>query len=207
MAKKLVIFVLLSLGMVLPGIAQDLANGKAKYAVCLACHMDKGQGNKALNSPAIAGQEDWYLERQIKYFKEGLRGKHPKDVFGAQMVPMMMTLTTEKDIKDVAAYIAAMEPAPREAPTVKGDVAKGKALYAVCATCHGPDGKGIKAMNAPNLTLQQDWYLERQIKNYKEGIRGSDPKDIYGLQMRPMIMTLPDDQAIKDVVVYIMSLK
>ena len=207
MAKKLVVLLVVSLGMLLPAMGQDLANGKAKYAVCVTCHMAAGQGNKALNSPAIAGQEDWYIERQLKYYKEGIRGKHPKDIFGMQMAPMVMTLATDKDIKDVTAYVAAMKPAPREAPTVKGDAAKGKGYYAVCATCHGQDGKGMKVMNGPNLTLQQDWYLERQIKNYKEGIRGSDPKDIYGMQMKPMMATLPDDKAIKDVVAYIMSLK
>ncbi len=191
-----------------PATAQDLAAGKVRYdVICIACHLPDGSGNQALNAPAIAGQEDWYLERQIDNFKKGIRGKHPKDIFGAQMVPMVMTLTTEKMVKDAVAYIASMKPAPRAAPTVKGDAAKGKSFYMICATCHGPDGKGLQVMNAPNLTLQQDWYLERQIKNFKEGIRGSDPKDIFGLQMKPMVMTLPDDQAIKDVVAYIGSLK
>ena len=123
------------------------------------------------------------------------------------MMPFAMTLTTDKMVRDVAAYIASMKPVSREAATVKGDAAKGKAFYMICATCHGPDGKGLKVMNAPNLTLQQDWYLERQIKNFKEGIRGNDPKDIFGQQMIPMMATLPDDQAIKDVVAYIGSLK
>ena len=190
-----------------PATAQDLAAGQSAYTLCLACHLPDGSGNKSLNAPAIAGQEDWYLERQINYFKEGIRGKHPKDIWGAQMVPMVMTLATEKMVKDVVAYIASMKPAPPAAPTVEGDPARGEAYYLLCATCHGPDGKGIKEMDAPNLTLQQDWYLERQIKNFKEGIRGSDPKDIFGLQMKPMVMTLPDDQAIKDVVAYIGSLK
>ena len=191
-----------------PATAQDLNAGKTAYAVCLACHAADGAGNQPLNSPAIAGQEDWYLERQINYFKEGLRGKHPKDIFGAQMVPMMMTLPDEAAVKNVAAYIASLPPTPPAASTVKGDVAKGKQTFlTICATCHGQDAKGQKVMNAPNLTLLQDWYLERQLKHFKEGIRGADPKDIYGQQMRPMAMTLPDDQTIKDVVAFIDSLK
>ena len=191
-----------------PATAQDLDAGKAAYAICLACHAADGAGNQPLNSPAVAGQEDWYLERQIKYFKEGIRGKHPKDIFGAQMVPMVMTLPDEAAVKNVAAYIASLPPAPPAASTVKGDAAKGKQTFStICATCHGQDGKGQKVMNAPNLTLLQDWYLERQLKHFKEGIRGADPKDIFGQQMRPMAMTLPDDQAIKDVVAFIDSLK
>ena len=44
----------------------DAAKGKAAYAICLACHGADGMGNKALNSPSIAGLSTWYLERQLK---------------------------------------------------------------------------------------------------------------------------------------------
>lgn len=87
-----------------------------------------------------------------------------------------------------------------------GDAEKGKAYYATCVACHGADGKGMEALNAPNLTGLQEWYFVRQLGNFKAGIRGSDPKDIYGAQMRPMSMTLPDEQAMKDVHAYIQSL-
>ena len=67
-------------------------------------------------------------------------------------------------------------------------------------------------LSTRNLRLKllrklQDWYMERQLKHFKEGIRGTDPKDIFGQQMRPMAMTLADDQAILDVIAYIMSLQ
>ena len=61
-------------------------------------------------------------------------------------------------------------------------------------------------MNAPDLTLQQDWYLVRQLQNYKKSIRGTDSRDLFGNQMRPMAMTLTSDQAILDVMAYISSL-
>ena len=62
-------------------------------------------------------------------------------------------------------------------------------------------------MNAPNLTLQQDWYVIRQLQNYKSGVRGTDPSDILGMQMRPMSMTLSNDKAIEDVAAYISTLR
>ena len=192
---------------VMVGSAQDAAAGKNHYVTCVACHMTEGQGNLALNSPAIAGQEDWYVVRQLKNYKEGIRGKDPKDIYGMQMQPMTMVLPDDKAIADVAAYISAMKPAPRGEPTIKGNVEKGKQLYAICATCHGPDGKGMKAMNSPNLTLQQDWYVKRQIENFKNGIRGKNPKDIFGMQMTPMVATLTSEQDINDVVAYIMTLE
>ncbi|MDX1569765.1 MAG: c-type cytochrome [Xanthomonadales bacterium] len=88
----------------------------------------------------------------------------------------------------------------------EGDPAKGKVLYTTCQACHGAKAEGNEQLNAPALTGLQDWYIIRQLKNFKEGIRGSNPEDIYGAQMRPMAMTLPDDQAIEDVTAYILTL-
>ncbi len=65
----------------------------------------------------------------------------------------------------------------------------------------------MKALNSPQLANLQDWYILRQLKNFKEGVRGSHPKDTYGSQMRPMSMTLIDEQAMKDVAAYINSLQ
>ena len=48
-----------------------------------------------------------------------------------------------------------------------GDAAKGKGAYAVCLACHGADGMGNKALNAPQIAGQSTWYLERQLKNFK----------------------------------------
>lgn len=88
-----------------------------------------------------------------------------------------------------------------------GDAKKGKAFYTTCVACHGDKGQGNKALNAPRIAGQETWYLVRQLKNFKAGIRGADAKDIYGQQMRPMAMTLPNDQAIEDVAAYIATLK
>jgi len=186
--------------------AGNAAAGKAKYGVCIACHGAAGEGKAALNAPAIAGQETWYLEASLKAFKTGIRGTHAKDIYGKQMRPMAMVLADDSAIANVAAYVNSMAPASL---THKGggDAAKGKALYATCAACHGANGKGNPALKGPNLTLQQDWYVVRQLKNFKEGIRGSDPKDVWGMQMRPMASMLADDQAMKDVAAYIVSLK
>ena len=88
-----------------------------------------------------------------------------------------------------------------------GDVSKGKSYYTVCITCHGQNAEGYRALNSPKLAGQHDWYLIRQLQNFKSGVRGGHPQDIYGLQMRPMAQTLADDQAIQDVVAYIKTLR
>ncbi len=179
---------------------------EASYAICVTCHGADGAGNIALNSPAIAGQESWYLETQLKNFKSGIRGAHKADMYGMQMRPMALTLADDAAVTRVSGYVSAMKPA-KITNTVEGNAESGKALYMVCAACHGQDAKGLKAMNSPDLTLQQDWYLVRQLQNFKAGSRGSDPKDVFGQQMRPMAMILANDQAINDVVAYINSLR
>ena len=64
---------------------KSLSAGKAAYQTCSMCHGNDGEGNAALNAPALAGQEAWYLKRQLQKFKDGVRGTHPDDVYGMQM--------------------------------------------------------------------------------------------------------------------------
>jgi cytochrome c oxidase subunit 2 len=87
-----------------------------------------------------------------------------------------------------------------------GDPERGQSLFAVCTTCHGPDARGQQELNAPALAGRETWYIIRQLENFKAGIRGSDPQDIYGLQMAPMAQLLPDKQAMEDVAAYLKSL-
>ena len=185
----------------------DAKKGKAAYAVCSACHGANGEGNKILNAPRIAGQESWYVERQLKNFKSGIRGSDSKDTFGMQMRPMALTLPDDQAIADMAEYVSSMPKTKLIETSVIGDASAGKASYMICQTCHGPKGGGNRALNAPKLTGLQDWYIVRQIKNFKSGIRGTKSGDIYGMQMRPMAMTLASDEAIKNVAAYINTFK
>ena len=53
------------------------ADGKALYNTCTACHGAKGEGNRALGAPNIAGMDAWYLSKQLENFTLGRRGsKH-----------------------------------------------------------------------------------------------------------------------------------
>lgn len=88
----------------------------------------------------------------------------------------------------------------------QGDPVAGQALYAVCSACHGAEGEGNKAVNAPKLAGQEWTYLERQLHNYKTGVRGSAEGDTLGQQMAGMAATLADDKAVRDVVAYIQTL-
>src|SRR4030095_10596765 len=90
---------------------------------------------------------------------------------------------------------------------VGGDATRGQALYAPCIACHGVDGGGNQPLNGPPLSHANDWYLLTQLQHFKAGVRGLKPGDTYGGLMRPMSMTLPDEQAMKDVIAYIVTLQ
>ncbi|MDH5499932.1 MAG: c-type cytochrome, partial [Gammaproteobacteria bacterium] len=82
---------------------------------------------------------------------------------------------------------------------VQGNAAVGAAQYAVCAACHGQQGEGLLALNAPKIAGQSGWYLKNQIHAYKDGLRGVHEDDIYGRQMAPMANILASDEAISNV--------
>jgi len=186
--------------------AGDAEKGKGLFIICAACHGQNGEGNKALNAPANAGQNEWYVVRQLNNFRAGIRGTDPKDAFGAQMRPMAMSLADDQAVADVAAYIASLS-ATNPAKTIEGNIEAGKKAYAVCLACHGAKGEGNKSLNAPRLSNQHDWYIVRQLQLFKSGGRGAHAKDIYGAQMRPMAMMLATDEQVNNVAAYIATLE
>lgn len=181
--------------------------GKSLYMTCATCHGQNGEGMKTLNAPALAGQEAYYLRQQLDNFRTNKRGTHPKDPFGAQMVPFAKTLSSET-IGDVIAYIQTM-PEPTLEHTVEGgDVAKGEAYYnMICGACHGSGAKGIESLNSPRLTGLQDWYIERQLHNFQDSIRGVHPDDKFGAQMQAIAVDIQDDETIADLIAYFNSLQ
>ena len=185
--------------------AGNATAGAAGYAVCAACHGQQGEGLQALNAPKIAGQEDWYIARQIRNYQGGLRGAHEDDIYGRQMAPMAATLVTDESIANVIAHINTFPDNPAPA-TIDGDVGNGERLYTVCAYCHGGEAQGIQAINAPRMAGMTDWYLASQLKNFRDGIRGEHPMDFYGMQMGFMGRTIQTDQDINDLVAYINTL-
>lgn len=79
--------------------AGDAEAGKAKSAVCAACHGAEGISAVEIY-PNLAGQKAAYLVSQLKAFKAGERNN-------AIMAPMAMPLS-DQDMEDLAAYYASL---------------------------------------------------------------------------------------------------
>ena len=89
-----------------PTVTGDVENGQKIYqANCAACHLDDGSGTWYTDAPSLAGMSDWYFVTQISNFGAGIRGLHPNDHYGEQMVSMSTAMSNISEIEDVAAYI------------------------------------------------------------------------------------------------------
>ncbi len=173
---------------------------------CAQCHKAEGGGQESVGAPSIAGLPEWYVYEQLVKFRSGVRGAYYDDAEGLRMRPMALTLKADEDVRAVSMYVASMAPAAPMA-SVAGDAEKGAKSFATCTACHGAEGLGNEQLGAPPLTVQPDWYLVRQLHKFKSGVRGANPKDTKGATMRPMAVGLADDQAMKDVVSHVMTLR
>jgi len=82
----------------------------------------------------------------------------------------------------------------------------GAGEYKLCASCHGFRGQGNHLVNAPAISSLEPWYLERQLINFRDGIRGHADDDQPGKTMAEMTRGLESDAEIADLVAYIETL-
>ncbi len=189
-----------------PAAAHTPQGGHDLYESCKSCHGVNGQGQQNLAAPAIAGLPKWYVSSALHKFRTGIRGAHPDDYEGLRMRPMSRQMASEAEIETISAYVAAMKPVRSPATLTGADAAAGQTSYAVCAACHGANGMGNELLKSPPIAGQADWYLLSSLKKFKAGVRGTAPGDVSGSQMRPMSMTLADEQAMKNVIAHISTL-
>jgi cytochrome c553 len=187
--------------------------GVQLFQLCSACHGPEGHGKRELLAPSIAGLPEWYLQNQLTNFKTGKRGAHPLDISGLRMRPMARSLWKENDLHVIARYVAELPPKPPVDVLTGGDPVRGEKLYKTagggCATCHGEISEQTK--KGPPQDYLQDWYMLEQLKKFKYGVRGGaypkdnkgSPRDVDGQQMKAVMLQIPNEQAMKDVIAYI----
>ena len=198
--------------------AGDASEGEGHYATCQACHGANAEGNQTMGAPRLVDLQEWYLVKQMQKYRTGLRGSEAQDSFGQQMAAIAKVLPNEQAINKLAAYIVTLKADPASRTEANGDPVKGEALFRHCSHCHGSRGQGINegynrnptALHppAPKLSGQNDWYLIRQLQNFKSRIRGSHKQDKEGLQCQVRGMSsLSSEKDIYDVVAYIKTLQ
>ena len=142
--------------------AADVAAGKQKAEMCIACHGEAGI-SQIENTPSLAGQPDQFLQWQLVFFRAGTRKNE-------QMLPIVEQLSNE-DIRNLGAYFASLTP-PQKKPDDNPDLsAKGAQAAAGrrCTSCHTDNYAGTKAI--PRVAGQRREYLVKALHDYKSGVR------------------------------------
>jgi len=126
---------------------------EAKAQLCAACHGDKGVPTDPKTIPVIWGQEQSYLMKQLRDFRNGERNS-------AVMSPIAKDLA-ETDLRNFSAYFAAKTWPARSAPAKAPSAPKG---IAQCQACHQPNFQG--GMPAPRLAGLSYEYLVAAMRAF-----------------------------------------
>src|SRR5213082_1011074 len=135
----------IGLALVIPA-ARAADDIEAKAQACAACHGNNGVPSDPKTIPVIWGQEQSYLMKQLRDFRNGERNS-------AVMSPIAKDLA-EGDLRRIAAYFAAKTWPARRASAKPPSPPKG---IAQCQACHQPNFQG--GMPAPRLAGLSYEYL------------------------------------------------
>ena len=88
------------------------------------------------------------------------------------VMPAWAEVIGESGVKNVSGYVLT-ELAGRKLPEgAKADIEAGKKIFATnCVACHGPQGKGVAAMGAPNLTNPSAFIYGTSFTQLQQTIR------------------------------------
>lgn len=123
------------------GDAQAMAIGERLFMNnCSQCHGSDAHGGKGFPNLTDA---DWLHGGSPDKIKETIT----KGRIG-NMPPMAAAVGTPDEVRNVAHYVLSLSGSPHD--SLRASL--GKPKFAVCAACHGVDGKGNQAIGSANLT-------------------------------------------------------
>lgn len=107
---------------------------------CSQCHGSDAHGSRGF--PNLT-DNDWLHGGSPATIEQTItNGRH------GVMPPMAAAVGNADDVKNLANYVLSLSNSEHDAERA----ALGKEKFAVCAACHGPDGKGNQAIGSANLT-------------------------------------------------------
>lgn len=132
-----------------------LAAGKSAFGDnCATCHGSGAQGFKGypnLNDDIwIWGGTFDDIRTTLNY---GIRSTHDETRIGLMQAYGRDELLSQDQINDLAQYVLSFSKNSSDAQAVSRAATD---FQAICATCHGVDGRGDRTQGAPNLT-DSDW--------------------------------------------------
>jgi len=138
--------------------AQALTLGHNVFANnCAACHGSDARGAK--NYPNLTDADWLYGGAPDQVLTTILGGR-------SGTMPPLGAALGEQGVNEVANYVLSLSGGAADAALAEA----GKARFALCAACHGADGKGNPAIGAPNLT-DNIWLYGGALDDIKTSIR------------------------------------
>lgn len=130
-------------GMDLEALAQDPGGreiGQRLYLNnCAVCHGADARGARGF--PNLA-DDAWLYGSEPENVKQS--------ILNGRSGAMPAGMVTDEGVDQVVAYVLSLS--GRDSGASAETLAQGKAKFAPCAGCHGPEGKGNTALGAPDLT-------------------------------------------------------
>ncbi len=134
---------------------------------CVGCHGADASGNAAEVIPALAGQRDLYLLKQLIDFVELGR-----DTPEMHRLMARSGLASPQSWRDLSTYLSNLRANARpEAGDGQALTTGGRVYKEVCAECHGNSGQGDAAGSTPALRGQHYSYLVLQLRGFASGHR------------------------------------
>ena len=133
------------------------AAGKSRATLCSVCHGEDGNSRKP-DVPNLAGQNPFYLWKQIDNFATGRRRNFVMQALAKDF--------TDEDKINLAVYFAANT--PRTAAADPQRAPRGARMFRQhCAACHGPDARGTR--DYARLAGQRREYLIATLTAFRDG--------------------------------------
>jgi cytochrome c oxidase cbb3-type subunit 3 len=107
---------------------------------CAQCHGSDARGARGF--PNLADAE-WLYGGSPEVIKTTIVGGRK-----GNMPPIAAAVGNADDVTDVAHYVLSLSNSAHDSVRA----ARGQAKFAVCAACHGPEGKGNPQLGSPDLT-------------------------------------------------------
>ncbi len=133
---------------------------------CAMCHGSDARGSKGFpnltDGDWLHGGEPAVIEATITQGRHGV------------MPPLAAAVGSADDVRNVANYVLSLSNSPHD----RVRASQGRTKFAVCAACHGMDGKGNTALGAPNLTDNiwlHGWGEEAIVRAVTSGIDNRMP--------------------------------
>ncbi|TLZ23701.1 MAG: c-type cytochrome [Gammaproteobacteria bacterium] len=167
-------------------LAADAEHGKILYLKhCTGCHGHQAWGDGPKQIPALAGQREFYVLRQLARFAARERDSslmqesiHPADVNRPQA------------FRDLAAYLAQASRSPRSDHGDGRALGVGERTYRGCIACHDQSAEGSDGAPIPAIGGQHYYYVLHRLQSFPTLHEGRVETDV----LRLVAALSPDEQ-------------